>query len=229
MKKFSLKIGIPILLLLISVKSFSQETSVNTKDLTHETMKNVSEGKQIKLIWWIPIEFWKATFAEDRDMSESQIKEFLEFYKPYTLFAVVEGKVGSMGGFTFVSADSIRKYISLVDDEKNIYKPVDEDKMSPDLKNLLSIFVPILKNFIGQLGENMQFYVFTDIDLKGKRISDPYSKGFVQLNIGKDEYKWKTPLCSLLPPKICPADGESMNGAWEYCLWHGVKLFESKK
>jgi len=40
--------------------------------------------------------------------------------------------------------------------------------------------------------------------------------------------RWRTPLGSLLPLKICPKDGEGMNGAWNFCPWDGEKLIDRK-
>jgi hypothetical protein len=87
----------------------------------------------------------------------------------------------------------------------------------------------MLKNAMGQLGENMNFFVFDDIESENKRISDPYLRGNVQISIKNKDYKWRTPLGTLLPLKTCPADGERMNGAWDYCPWDGEKLIGGKK
>jgi len=51
----------------------------------------------------------------------------------------------------------------------------------------------------------------------------------VRLSINKNEYKWRTPLGSLMPVKTCPKDGEKMSGAWDYCPFDGEKLIDSKK
>jgi hypothetical protein len=102
------------------------------------------------------------------------------------------------------------------------------EKLDYALQTLLSNLKPVLKNAMGQLGENMNFFVFSDKKENGKRVSDPYAKGNVQLNVRNKEYKWRTPLGTLMPLKYCPKDKEDMNGSWEYCPWDGGKLLLKK-
>jgi len=66
------------------------------------------------------------------------------------------------------------------------------------------------------------------VDAQSERISNPYTKGTVHLAFQGAEYKWRTPLGSLLAPKQCPVDQEVMTGAWKYCPYHGKELVEQK-
>jgi hypothetical protein len=213
---------------LYSYLSFSQKPSIDYNKFVQETQKNASGPGKVNIVWWIPIEFWDITLHNNKSLSDDQIKKFIDELKPYSIFAVVDADVGALGGFTYNSVDNIRNSIVLIDNDKKSYKPLEYKNLDPNIQNLLSTLKPILKNAMGQLGENMNFFVFTDKKSNNKRVSDPYLKGNVQINIKDKIYKWRTPLGSLLPMKICPKDGEAMNGAWDYCPWDGEKLVDKK-
>jgi len=215
-----------ILSLFISSSAISQQVDYNK--FIKETQKSNTESGEISIAWWIPIEFWEITFSREKTMTEEQIEEFIKTLSPYVIFAVVDGKMGPMGGMTYTSVDSIAKSIELIVNEGKIYRPLETNDLRPDIQNLLSVFKPILKNMMGQLGENMNFFVFTDIKDKDKRVADPITNGFIQLNFCNKEYKWKVPIGSLLPLKRCPIDNELMDGSWNYCPWHGDKLVKQE-
>lgn len=222
-----IKILITFVLIINTYLTFSQNKSIDYNQFVRETQKNVSEGSKVNIVWWIPIEFWDITLHKNNSLAEDQIQKFLEALKPYSIFAVVDAEVGVLGGFTYKPIDSINANIVLLDNYNKSFKPLKFDVLDVNVQNLLSAFKPMLKNVMGQLGENMNFFVFSDYD-GDKRISNPYSKGYVVIKIQDKEYKWRTPLGTLLPQKSCPKDGELMNGAWDFCPWDGEKLVEIK-
>ena len=215
-------------LLLNGIKGLAQNTNIDYNQFIRETQKNTSEAGKINIVWWIPLEFWDITLRKNKALSEEQINGFMEELKPYCLFAVMQGEMGSMGNLTYVPLDSIKNNICLVDNDKKKYYPLAFDKLDVALQTLLSNLKPVLKNAMGQLGENMNFFVFTDRKENNKRVSDPYLKGNVQINIQNKEYKWRTPLGTLMPLKYCPKDKEEMIGSWEYCPFDGEKLLLKK-
>ncbi len=223
-----IKIFVAFIMLFNSYLTFSQIKNIDYNQFIRETQKNSSDGKKISLVWWIPIEFWDITLHNNNTLSEEQIIKFMETLKSYSIFAVIDGEVSGFGGFTYESVDSISQNIVLIDNDNKNFKPLKYEALDAFLQNLLSVFKPLLKNSMGQLGENMNFFVFPDID-GNKRISNPYLKGCVTIKIKDKEYKWRTPLGTLMPQKVCPKDGELMNGAWEFCPWDGEKLIEIKK
>ncbi len=209
---------------LINVALLSQEAEIDYNKFVKETQQTKTGSNLVTVAWWIPVEFWELALSQDKNMSKNDIAEFKEVLKPYVLFAVIDGKMGPFGGITFVPEDSIKNTILLTDYEGNRYTPIEKHELNADVLNLLLVINPILKNIMGQLGENMNFYVFTDIKNKKERVADPYSEGYIHLTFCDKKFTWKTPVGSLLPAKICPVDGEKLNGAWKYCPWHGEKL-----
>jgi len=193
-----------------------------------ETQVSQNVPGKVSMAWWIPVEFWEITFRREESMTDEQRTEFVETLRPYTLFAVVDGKVGAFGGVTYTPEETISRTLVFIDREDNEYKPLAKEEINPDVRNLLDVMKPILVNMMGQMGQNLNFYVFADADEQTERIADPYTEGKVRLAFQNVEYQWRTPLSSLLAPKQCPVDEELMSGAWKYCPYHGKELVEQE-
>lgn len=215
-------------IVLSTVLTSAQNLNIDYNQFIRETQKNSSESGKINIVWWIPLEFWDITLKRNKTLSEDQIKKFIDELKPYSMFAVIQGEMGPMGNLTYVPLDSIKNSIVLLDNNQKKYYPIAYDQLDAGLQSLLTMLKPVLKNSMGQLGENMNFFVFSDQKDNQKRVSDPYVKGAVQVNILNKEYKWRTPLGTLMPLKYCPKDKEELNGSWEYCPWDGEKLILKK-
>ncbi len=223
------KIAGLLIIILLTVTGYSQEHKVSVDEFLKETQKGVDEQGRISLNWWIPVEFWEISLRNNPGMTNAQIEELLSVFDQYCIFAIVDGEVGPFGGITYTELETIAKDISFIGQDNKKYTPLKESQISSDLKNMLDIFKPMLKNMIGEMGENMHFFVFNDI-VKGERIADPLKKeGLITLSYQGKSITWETPLGSLLPPKKCPEDGEPMNGGWKFCPYHGKELVEFKE
>ena len=195
---------------------------VDLAELIRETQKQSADSSSLELVWWMPIEFWQASMGTE--LSAEQREQVIGLLRPYLMFAVVDGTIGPLGGVTFSPEPTVRSQIKLFDVKGRSYAPLPEEKISADVKNLFQIMRPMLQNIIGRLGENLHFFVFPAVDETGARIGDPRSEGALEVQLGERRFRWRLPLGSLLAPKLCPEDGEELNGAWTYCPWHGVKL-----
>ena len=210
-------------LLLLSLHC-SAQVEVNIDQLITETQLSNGDPDDMNLVWWIPIEFWKAVFESEPSMTQDQINETIEVLKPYSMFAIVLGKIGPFGGVTYTKVGEIKQNLVLIDRNQKEYKPIEFEELNSDTQILVSSFKPILEHMLGEMGENVHFFVFPDYDKTSTRISNPKIDGEVAIRALDIEYVWKTPLGSLLAPKKCPVDGKILNGAWMFCPWHGVKL-----
>ncbi|HEY9002625.1 MAG TPA: hypothetical protein VIM89_14805 [Mucilaginibacter sp.] len=83
---------------------------------------------------------------------------------------------------------------------------------------------PMIANMMGKMGQNFRFFVFPAFDKNKVLIADPRKPGTLTIGLTNDAFKFKLPLESILKPKKCPIDGETMSGSWMYCPWHGVIL-----
>jgi hypothetical protein len=77
---------------------------------------------------------------------------------------------------------------------------------------------------LGALGRNMNFFVFPGVRANGRPIADAKQEGSFKVVLGEQEFRWRLPLSSLLPPKICPKCHETDKGAWKFCPWCGTAL-----
>ena len=204
--------------------SFAQDIKVDINALIQETQKMSQSAEELTLIWWIPEDFWRASFEQNPNTTAAQIEEFMKVLRPYTMVVAVDGKIGSLGGVTYESESTIRNSIRLIDNQGNNYRALSNEKVDADMKNFLSMMKPVLVNILGPLGQNMYFYLFPAKNKAGHEIANARKEGTFSVKLAKKEFKWRLPLGSLLPPKICPVDGEKMSGAWKYCPWHGVEL-----
>lgn len=204
--------------------SFAQDEEIDINALIMETQKMSHEPDEMSLVWWIPEEFWQVSFAQDPSSTEADVQEFLATISPYMIIAVVDGKVGAFGGITYNPESEIRASVQIKDNEGVYYQPLSEYEVDADVKNLLSMMKPVLANALGPMGQNLHFIVFPAKGKNGQNIDDAKSEGTFSVKLGEIEYKWRLPLSSLLPPKICPTCGEKLSGAYKFCPWDGTRL-----
>jgi len=197
---------------------------VDVQALVKETQKISQKAKEMTFIWWVPEEFWRASFKQNPNMTAAQTEEFIKVLRPYMLIVAVDGNIGTFGGVTYKSETTIRDNIKIIDSQGTRYRPLSNENVDADTRNFLSMGKPIFANMLGPMGQNMHFLVFPAKDNKGRRIAEARKEGVFSVKLREKEFKWRLPLSSLLPPKICPVDGEELKGAWKFCPWHGVKL-----
>lgn len=203
---------------------WGQSVKVDLQALVEETQQMLRKSDAMTFVWWMPEEFWRASLAEDSTIPETAIEEFVEVLHPYIIVVAVDGRIGPFGGVTYEPEATVRADIHLVDGHGGLYPPLGEDGIDPDTRNFLSMMKPFLANLLGPMGQNMNFFVFPSKTKKGQTIADATEEGFLAVRMRDEEFKWRLPLGSLVPPKICPVDGERLNGAWRFCPWHGVEL-----
>ncbi len=204
--------------------SFAQDKKVDINALVGETQKMSQSADEMTLLWWTPEEFWRVSFEQNPNMTAAQSEEFIKFLRPYTVIMAIDGKIGAFGGVTYKPEATIKNSIQIIDSQGTYYRPLGDEKIDADTKNLLSMMKPVFVNMLGPMGQNMHFFLFPSLNEKGRKIADAKREGTFSVKLDKREFKWRLPLGSLLPPKVCPVDGEKMSGAWKYCPWHGVEL-----
>ena len=208
----------------VAERQLKEAENVNLKAFFQETQKQSLKTGDAIMVWWLPEEHWKMTFGQQPNMTSAQVDQLLELLRPYTLIVAVCGKVGIFGGITYESETTIRNDIHLVDNQGVNYRPLSEEEIDADTKNFLSMIKPTLANMLGPLGQNMHFVAFSAKGKMGQNIAEAKKKGFFSIKLGKNSFKWRLPLASLLAPKTCPVCEEKMSGAWQYCPWDGAKL-----
>lgn len=211
-------------LALCMLAGVAMATDVNLNNLINETQQMSEAPDEMTLVWWVPTEFWEVSMVQDGTVPKEEIEDFVSVLKPYTVVFAVDGTMDNFGGISYVSEKKIRKSVNLVDSAGNRFAPLEKDDIEPGAVNLLSMLRPVIVNMLGPLGENMHFLVFPAKNEAGKEIAPATSEGRFAVELGSNTFNWRLPLGSLLDPKTCPKDGESMSGAWNFCPRHGSAL-----
>ena len=215
---------IAMIILGYSENSFAQDKKIDTNALIAETQRQSQSADKVSMIWWIPEEFWRASFEQNPSVNATQVEAFIKVLRPYIVIVALDGEMGPLGGITYKSKESIQSTMQIIDSEGNHYSPLTNEKIDTDTNNFLSLMKPVFSNMLGAMGENMNFYLFPAKNEKGNIIIDAKKEGKFSILMDKAEYKWRLPLSSLLPPRLCPIDDEKLSGAWKYCPTHGVDL-----
>lgn len=224
-----LLICLVVALIVAAPRAASAAQSIDINKLIAETQKQSARADRLGMVWWMPEQFWRATLEQDDSMTDAASEEFLSVLRPYVLVAALDGTIGPFGGATFVDRETLEKSITLVAGNGDRLSPLNKDQISPDARNFSMMMKPLLATMLGETGENLHFFFFPATTAEGDRIADAAAPGRFSVELGEEGFHWRLPLGSVLPPKVCPKDGEELNGAWTYCPWHGKKLVKQKE
>lgn len=202
----------------------AQDFKVSINKLTAETQQLSESPDNLKLVWWIPIEFWEAVFAQDENMPKDQADQILHVFQQYTLLSTIDGTIGTFGDISYKTKKQIFNSLEIIDNNNKSYFPLREEIIDQQTKDVVDFIKPVLANMLGKMGENMYFFLFQKEDNPRDRIIHPTKEEKFTVKLGGEKLHWNLPLSSLLKPKKCPVDNEIMNGSWKFCPFHGVKL-----
>lgn len=219
------------LIILFAICLFTTDIALaqDVDKFINETQKTKADGEDMKIAWWIPVEFWMISLESEESLSKKAKEDMYDVLDDYFIIGIVDAEMGPFGGFTYTSEKELKKTMELKLDSKELKEPLSHRELDADMQVLLDTFKPILKNMLGDLGENFHFFVYKDTNKKGDRILDPYASGELVLICNDESYNWNLPLESLFPLKVCPEDKAELNGAWSYCPYHGTELIEAEK
>ena len=155
------------ILLLPAFTSFAQEIkTVSYKDFVKECTKSDGQIPNLKVVQWIPQEFWKIVGTEIKMPPELMIR--IETEMSRYLFFIVTESMDSSRNIGFKSDEEIRKSIKLTDRLNNQYDPVDPKDISSGVSKLLSLLKPSLQKIFGEFGKGGRFFLFNSV-LKDKQ------------------------------------------------------------
>ena len=205
----------------VSPDAFTTDTQV--------TLQGAGDN-HLALAWWIPNEFWDAVLTRDPSTTEANKKAMMDAMAGVSLLAVVQADLTPLGSFQFYSKEAIEKeiliYYTNANEKKERIVPL--KKIDSDLEVVLGVFKPILGAAMGNLGNNMHFYVLDDRVDSSTRRMDPYKEGKIDIQLTNKENKVvdasiELPLNCLFVPRNCP-NGKEAHVSWKYCPWSGTRL-----
>ncbi|HVL01271.1 MAG TPA: hypothetical protein VM553_15745, partial [Dongiaceae bacterium] len=202
--------------------------AVVVEDFTRDTQVIRTSEYSFVQAWWIPVEFWQAALSK---VNPALAQQSLDVLKPYSMLAVVQADVTALGGFVFYPRADLQSRLQLqyqaAGGEKVTLSPVQQPNST--LQNLITQLSPLLSRAMGEMGRNMQFFVFDDARPDGTRIVDPYNDGVLQVVLAQSETQAAQqldvglPANALYEARRC-ADGRPAHISWRYCPWDGQPL-----
>jgi hypothetical protein len=210
-------------MLILTGQSYGQG-NIDVQTLIRETQKTSQAPNEMTLVWWLPEQFWQASLGRDPNATKAQVDQLLNTIRPYTMIAVVDGRVGAFGGVTYRSEEAIRTSVTIRDAKGVSYAPLSESAVDPNMKNLLQMLKPVIVNMLGPMGQNMHFLLFQSRSKDGRLVADPTSEGILSVLFAGREFKYRLPLGSVLPPKYDPRTEERFPGNYNYNPFTGSKL-----
>ncbi|MFO1193585.1 MAG: hypothetical protein U1F00_15680 [Rhodoferax sp.] len=178
--------------------------------------------KAFKLAFWLPPEFF---LNLSQKMSPAQVRQLQTMLMGHAVFFVAEGEMGLVGMGGFKTRTDLLQSTSLVVNDGARISPAPDSAIHPDLRMFLEMMKPVMKGQLGNFGDAMEAIVFRipltagqDILLSGG------SKGRIRIAISGEEFAWRLPLGSLLPPAMDSETGEQFPGNFLFNPFTGRKL-----
>ena len=200
------------------------KVEIKIDQLLRETQQTSPSTDTVDLVWWIPPQFWASVLADNADVPDTTRAEIEEIFGQYTVIAAVKGNLGNFGVDKFVSDDDMRTQLRLVDPYGVSHSPIAADKLDSRLTVMVQILKPLMANVVGQMGTNLNFYAFPAKTQDGRPVADPLGTGQLTVKLGTEDYAFRLPLGSLLPPRHDPASGEAFPGSYRYNPYTGAAL-----
>lgn len=191
-------------------------------DMVRDLILTQKVESNIKQVWWLPSEYWRIALSDSPDVSEDIIADIEKQLDGYSLFSVVNSDISPFSGFKQRDAT-----VAIVHNDK-ILSPIPDEDVPSDIKELINVLHPTLASMAGQLGEQMVFYVFKNELEDGTLAISPYNSGKLSVQVNDADFIYRLPIQAMVEKKVCPEDQEKLNGNWDYCPWHGIKLVEQK-
>ena len=197
---------------------------VTLSDFVKETQQSKSEvGSNIKMAWWIPLEFWDIVANSNPGISKSSMDQVKELFRGYTMVITIDGiSNGTPGSYNFRSYEDDKSIVTLVDSLNRRYIPLEDNELDNTALLFREKLKPVLTNMLGSMGSGANLYFFQARE--GMNTNTASAKGRFKVMLGNIPFKWSMPLACLMPDKYCPVDDLKMKGDWLFCPYHGVKL-----
>ena len=96
--------------------------------LVRDTQITRSENGNVQIVWWIPDEFWETSFKDHPAVPAESQKEVLKLVRPYVVVAIVEGRIGPLGGFEGLPREKMLAKTWLKFGDK-AYTPIPDDDL----------------------------------------------------------------------------------------------------
>lgn len=223
-----------LLILFASVFLFASTSRLNAQedslpgvsDFVPEIMQVRDDHGKIFMTLWMPWQYWETAMLSTTNGKPlpQDVRDMISAMKQYNIFGIVDAKATPYG-VVYADEKNIRDSIALNVGDSVKLKPVAEEDLPENVRLLVSLLKPTMRQMLGNMGNNLAFVVFPNVDSKNNYYIDAKNPGQFTLQWRSDvPFSWRLPLDVLTPPKYCPMDNEKLSGKYHYCPYHGNKL-----
>lgn len=202
---------------------FKNLEDISSDALLDETQLVSEDPDKLEMIWWIPREYWIAVNAEDPTTSSDEMDDLLDLLEGFEIFAVVLGDINDFGGVNFTDSEATVDLFSVTYKETDLAF-LDENDVPSNLRMVLDIMKPIMRNLLGPMGENINFVVAENPKDTSVIPIDLFGTDTLHLSLGDFHQKIELPLNAVIVEKKCPVNQTLYSGRWNYCPVHGKPL-----
>lgn len=191
----------------------------------------VDPSDRLEMVWYIPREFWLTSVSQELGPDAAEVAELRESLKGYFLLGFVQADLSATGAADFYAAHEVANNFEVrVLNEagrSRVLQRVPDERVPTDLQMLGQQAKLIMGQIAGQVGSNMQFFVYEDT--AGGIVADPVRRGGLRIDtVGRanqqpTHYNIAFPLNALYVPRQCP-NGEPADVSWKFCPWTGDRL-----
>ena len=201
--------------------------SFDMKQFIYETQKVDKSNDRLKIMWWIPNHFWKVTFDDNNMVSEEVKNNIYQYFSNYIILVIVDVKMLGSGKLISEQKNKVIKKTYIITHDNDRIHPFKQRQLPQDMQDFLSQLKPNLSTMLGPLGQSMFFIVF-ESEKDGKKIVDPSNDELSRISYKGNEYTWRLPLGSMLPPKMDKKTNEVFPGNYKYNPYTGSQLIKKE-
>jgi hypothetical protein len=195
--------------------------SIRQPQLMDEITQQIAVDHEIAFAIWMP----PKAFLDD--MPPKERERFMKSMEGYSIFLVMDGEMSPMANLTAKSRKELVATMSL-NVEGKTYTPLSDAAVPADLRMIGEMMKPVMKNLLGNLGQQMEMVVFADADANGRTLMREDGTGDASLSMSARTFTWHLPLASLLPPMEDRDNGDTFPGDYAYSPFSGRKLVPKK-
>lgn len=178
-----------------------------------------SQGN-LKLVWWIPADYWELAIGENGGATPEQIAYIKDLLEEYTI--IIAGDYTING--TDFKVNKLNNGVTLYGLQGEKVPLLKNSQIDGKVAIIINeVLKPLFTEMAGKMGSGMSFFVYNN-KKDGKIMIDPRKAGEFKVEVNKDVFTWQLPLVSLLSDKTCPVNQEKLPGNYVYCPIHGNKL-----
>ncbi len=200
------------------------QISAQQKSTSEKMLEEIQYTRQsqenLKLVWWIPADYWELAIGENGGATPEQIAYIKDLLEEYTI--IIAGDYTING--TDFKVNKLNNGVTLYGLQGEKVPLLKDSQIDGKVAIIINeVLKPLFTEMAGKMGSGMSFFVYNN-KKDGKIMIDPRKAGELKVEVNKDVFTWQLPLVSLLSDKTCPVNQEKLPGNYVYCPIHGNKL-----